>query len=146
MIPTAARRSSSRASDCTTSASGQGVVRISTRRRSSCENLARLLFVARRREIGRLDTTTCCLKTPTVSVSKSATFRAPECLRRVLSSIQAPITNDRAACDLWDLLGETDERLDLAGGGLLKLDTFRRAMVLPGNEIVILLGEGTSCR
>ena len=43
----------------------------------------------------------------------------------------------------WSALGGADERFDLAGGGLLNLDLFRRAIELPGAELVTLLGEGT---
>ena len=43
----------------------------------------------------------------------------------------------------WDALGGLDERFDAPGGGLVNLDTWRRAMELPGAEQVILLGEGT---
>ncbi len=45
--------------------------------------------------------------------------------------------------ELWELLGGVDERFDAPGGGLLNLDTYRRAGDLPGAELVILLGEGT---
>ena len=44
---------------------------------------------------------------------------------------------------VWDRLGGADERFTSAGGGLLNLDTFRRAMQLPGAELVLLLGEAT---
>jgi tetratricopeptide (TPR) repeat protein len=45
--------------------------------------------------------------------------------------------------DLWDILGGMDERLNLPGGGLVNLDTFARALELPGAQLVLLLGEGT---
>lgn len=45
--------------------------------------------------------------------------------------------------ETWDLLGGLDERFDLPGGGLINLDTFRRAVELPDAQLVILLGEGT---
>jgi tetratricopeptide (TPR) repeat protein len=45
--------------------------------------------------------------------------------------------------EMWEALGGVDERFDLPGGGLLNLDTYRRAVELPGNEIVLLLGEAT---
>ena len=45
--------------------------------------------------------------------------------------------------ETWDSLGGLDERFDLPGGGLVNLDTWRRALELPGAEQVILLGEGT---
>jgi hypothetical protein len=44
---------------------------------------------------------------------------------------------------MWTALGGFDERFDAPGGGLLNLDTFRRAMELPGARLVRLLGEGT---
>ncbi len=43
----------------------------------------------------------------------------------------------------WEQLGGVDERFGLPGGGLLNLDTFRRALAVPGSELVMLLGEGT---
>jgi hypothetical protein len=45
--------------------------------------------------------------------------------------------------ELWELLGGLDERFDAPGGGLLNLDTFRRALECPEAELVILLGEAT---
>lgn len=45
--------------------------------------------------------------------------------------------------ELWDMLGGMDERFDLAGGGLINLDTFRRVIELPNSELVLLLGEAT---
>jgi len=45
--------------------------------------------------------------------------------------------------DFWDALGGVDERFDSPGGGLLNLDTFRRALETPGAQPVILLGEGS---
>ena len=45
--------------------------------------------------------------------------------------------------ELWELLGGVDERFDAPGGGLVNLDTYRRAGELPDAELVILLGEGT---
>src|SRR5262249_49104479 len=45
--------------------------------------------------------------------------------------------------EMWDLLGGFDERFDAPGGGLVNLDTFRRAMELPDAELVILVGEAT---
>jgi hypothetical protein len=41
------------------------------------------------------------------------------------------------------LLGGFDERFDVPGGGLLNLDTFRRAMELPSARRVVPLGEAT---
>ncbi len=43
----------------------------------------------------------------------------------------------------WDRLGGVDERFAMAGGGLLNLDTFERAIAVPDAELVILLGEAT---
>jgi hypothetical protein len=43
----------------------------------------------------------------------------------------------------WELLGGVDERFRAPGGGLMNLDTFRRALELPDAELVILLGEAT---
>jgi len=43
----------------------------------------------------------------------------------------------------WDALGGVEERFDAPGGGLLNIDTFRRAIELPGSKLVVLLGEGT---
>ncbi|MDB5582179.1 MAG: glycosyl transferase family 2 [Bradyrhizobium sp.] len=45
--------------------------------------------------------------------------------------------------ELWAEIGGVDERFDLAGGGLLNLDLFRRVVEMPGIELVTLLGEGT---
>jgi tetratricopeptide (TPR) repeat protein len=45
--------------------------------------------------------------------------------------------------ELWELLGGVDERFDAPGGGLMNLDTYRRAGELPDAELVILLGEAT---
>jgi Macrocin-O-methyltransferase (TylF)/Glycosyl transferase family 2 len=45
--------------------------------------------------------------------------------------------------EVWEELGGWDERFDVAGGGLLNLDTYYRAIELPGSESVSLLGEGT---
>ncbi len=44
---------------------------------------------------------------------------------------------------LWDELGGYDERFESPGGGYVNLDTFERAVALPGREVVTLLGEGT---
>jgi Methyltransferase domain/Glycosyl transferase family 2 len=44
---------------------------------------------------------------------------------------------------MWTALDGVDERFDAPGGGLLNLDTFRRAVELPGAELVTLLGEAT---
>jgi len=43
----------------------------------------------------------------------------------------------------WELLGGVDERFRVPGGGLMNLDTFRRALDRPDAELVILLGEAT---
>jgi len=45
--------------------------------------------------------------------------------------------------ELWEQLGGLDERFDAPGGGLVNLDTFRRALEWADAELVILLGEGT---
>ena len=45
--------------------------------------------------------------------------------------------------ELWEVLEGVDERFDLAGGGLVNLDIFRRALELPNAELVVLLGEGS---
>jgi glycosyltransferase involved in cell wall biosynthesis len=44
---------------------------------------------------------------------------------------------------MWTELGGMEERFDAAGGGLVNLDLFRRAVESPDAELVILLGEGT---
>jgi Glycosyl transferase family 2/Methyltransferase domain len=43
----------------------------------------------------------------------------------------------------WDQMSGVDERFDAAGGGLLNIDTFLRAVELPDSQLVILLGEAT---
>ena len=43
----------------------------------------------------------------------------------------------------WEQLGGYDERFDAPGGGLLNLDTYRRAMELPDARRVTPLGEAT---
>ena len=45
--------------------------------------------------------------------------------------------------ELWQDLGGCEERVDLPGGGLLNLDTYRRALELPGARLVSLVGEGS---
>jgi glycosyltransferase involved in cell wall biosynthesis len=45
--------------------------------------------------------------------------------------------------EMWTELGGFDERFESPGGGLVNLDTTRRACELPDSELVILLGEGT---
>ncbi|MFS8084234.1 MAG: glycosyltransferase [Acidobacteriota bacterium] len=57
-----------------------------------------------------------------------------------------PITESNALFlrrGLWEMLGGLDERFDAPGGGLVNFDIFRRALELPGAELVMLLGEGT---
>ena len=57
-----------------------------------------------------------------------------------------PVTESNALFlrrELWTELGGLDERFDAPGGGLLNLDTYRRALELPDTEPVLLLGEGT---
>lgn len=44
---------------------------------------------------------------------------------------------------MWEELAGFDEHFDFPGGGFVNLDTFRRALELPGVEPVLLLGEGT---
>ncbi|MEM1412164.1 MAG: hypothetical protein AAGH19_07365 [Pseudomonadota bacterium] len=44
---------------------------------------------------------------------------------------------------LWTRLGGFDEHFDLPGGGLVNLDTYRRACELEDTLLVLLLGEGT---
>lgn len=44
---------------------------------------------------------------------------------------------------MWNRLGGLDERFDAAGGGLLNLDTCRRALEVEGAESIVLLGEGS---
>lgn len=44
---------------------------------------------------------------------------------------------------LWVELGGYDERFQTPGGGYANLDTFARAVMLPGISAVTLLGEGT---
>ena len=44
---------------------------------------------------------------------------------------------------MWEELGGVDERFDAPGGGFLNLDTFGRAVELPGGHLVVLLGEAT---
>jgi glycosyltransferase involved in cell wall biosynthesis len=45
--------------------------------------------------------------------------------------------------ELWRELGGYDVRFDSAGGGLVNLDTWSRALALPGVTPVVLLGEAT---
>lgn len=44
---------------------------------------------------------------------------------------------------LWEELAGYDERFETPGGGLVNLDTFRRACDLPDTTLTMLLGEGT---
>jgi hypothetical protein len=44
---------------------------------------------------------------------------------------------------IWEELGGVEERFDAPGGGLLNLDTFRRAVETPDAQVVFLLGEAT---
>lgn len=44
---------------------------------------------------------------------------------------------------LWEELAGYDERFESPGGGLVNLDTFRRACDLPDSTLTMLLGEGT---
>jgi len=43
----------------------------------------------------------------------------------------------------WEELGGADVRFDQPAGGHLGRDLYRRALALPGAELVVLLGEGT---
>jgi Glycosyl transferase family 2 len=45
--------------------------------------------------------------------------------------------------EAWEMLEGFDVRFDLPGGGLVNLDTYRRALELPNAELVVLLGEGS---
>ena len=45
--------------------------------------------------------------------------------------------------DMWQELNGFDENFTSPGGGLVNLDTYRRACGLPGAKLIILLGEGT---
>lgn len=58
----------------------------------------------------------------------------------------APIAESNALFlrrQTWDLLDGMDPRFDSPGGGLVNLDTFRRALELTDVRLVVLLGEGT---
>jgi glycosyltransferase involved in cell wall biosynthesis len=44
---------------------------------------------------------------------------------------------------LWEELGGYDTRFRSPGGGLVNLDTYARACVLPDSQLITLLGEGT---
>jgi len=44
---------------------------------------------------------------------------------------------------LWMELGGYDERFRSPGGGLANLDIYARACMLPGSQLITLLGEGT---
>jgi len=43
----------------------------------------------------------------------------------------------------WKILGGIDERFQSAGGGLVNLDIYKRAVELPNSKLISLLGEGT---
>ena len=45
--------------------------------------------------------------------------------------------------EIWKQLGGMDERFASAGGGLVNLDMFARAVEMPGARLVVLLGEAT---
>jgi len=45
--------------------------------------------------------------------------------------------------ELWEKLNFLDERFITPGGGLVNLDTFKRACETPGTQLVTLLGEGS---
>lgn len=44
---------------------------------------------------------------------------------------------------LWEELAGYDERFLSPGGGLVNLDSYKRACALPGSQLVMLLGEAT---
>jgi glycosyltransferase involved in cell wall biosynthesis len=44
---------------------------------------------------------------------------------------------------MWDELGGLDDRFVMPGGGRCNHDVYRRACLLPGAQVVVLLGEGT---
>jgi glycosyltransferase involved in cell wall biosynthesis len=44
---------------------------------------------------------------------------------------------------MWDEMGGYDERFDVPGGGLVNLDTLRRAVELPDAKHIVILGEAT---
>ncbi len=44
---------------------------------------------------------------------------------------------------MWSELGGLDEAFALPGGGLVNHDLYRRACLLDGSDLVVLLGEGT---
>jgi hypothetical protein len=44
---------------------------------------------------------------------------------------------------LWSEVGGLDERFELPGGGLVNHDVYRRACLLDGVQLVVVLGEGT---
>ncbi len=56
-----------------------------------------------------------------------------------ISESNAPILS--ASC--YDRLGGYDTRFDIAGGGLVNLDFFRRCVEDPATQYIMLLGEGT---
>jgi hypothetical protein len=45
--------------------------------------------------------------------------------------------------ETWGELHGLDERFELPGGGLVNHDLYRRACVLEGGQLILLLGEGT---
>lgn len=58
----------------------------------------------------------------------------------------APVSESNAiftSKSIWDELAGFDEHFTSPGGGLVNLDTWRRACTLPNAEILMLLGEGT---
>lgn len=58
----------------------------------------------------------------------------------------APIAESNALFmnrDMWNELDGYDVRFRSSGGGLVNLDTFKRACELPDSQLIILLGEGT---
>jgi len=55
-----------------------------------------------------------------------------------------PLTESNALfmpAELWQEMGGYEERFRSAGGGLVNLDTYQRALALPGAQLIIVLGE-----
>ncbi|MGA2186419.1 MAG: glycosyltransferase family A protein [Bryobacteraceae bacterium] len=56
-----------------------------------------------------------------------------------------PLTESNALflqAELWEELGGYDEEFQSAGGGLVNLDTYGRALAQPKTQLVTILGEG----
>ncbi len=57
-----------------------------------------------------------------------------------------PIGESNCLCvsrELWETLGGFDPAFTETGGGQVNLDFYKRAVELPGSELVILIGEGS---